>query len=243
MIREPVAKTLSMTKCAFIMAMIFVSAVSSVIMQIKYLHFEVEGQYSGCWLFFGFDVGFTYWLLFTIMQMFIPMVVLIVVYTLAALKLVEHQKKFKTMGVDDHEFLKRMRQDRHIIWMFAVIITIFFLLNAPYSCFIVAQYYILRFDFDSFDRHAGDSAQLLLFALSAASSVVNPLVYSKMHMEISGSLKICYRRVFFTQNLENSKSESLYSHSDATEHSKISRCTSKMLGDVQNPEFNQCCET
>ena len=177
------------------MAAIFSCALLCVIMQIRYLYYFKEGLDSGCWLAIPFDVAFPYWLSFEILKMFAPIVILIVIYALATFELSVHQKNFMAMGMRSAENLKRVRRDRQIVTMFIVIVTIFFLLNAPYSCFIVAVSYYMHFDYESWDPYAGNTANIVLFALSAISSIVNPLVYAKMHMEVAGSLKSCFRRV------------------------------------------------
>ena len=194
MIKKPVAVKVSLTKCAIILGFCFICAVLAVTPQIFYLKYSSE--LGLCWLIPpSLIVGFRYLLAFEIIKMIVPMLTLAIIYMLAALELAAHQRKFMEMCTRSTENSNRVRQDRKIVTMFVIILTIFFLLNAPYSCLTIAQSYIVTFDRDSWNPYVGSTAHIILFALSSVSSIINPLVYSKMHIEVADSLKICQRRM------------------------------------------------
>ena len=238
MIKNPVAAKIPLAKCVIIMVVIFVGAVLSVTMQIRYLQYIEEDNYSGCWLMFPFKVGFGYWLSYEIVQMFAPMAILIVVYTLAALQLAAHQKNFIKIAVQSEENVKRVRQDREIVTMFIVIVTIFFLLNAPYCCFIVAASYTMLFDIKSWDPYAGNTAQIVLFALSSISTVVNPFVYAKMHKDVAEALKGLFYRV--KRIPESACMPTLH---DASKAPIPSRVTIEMKKDIETASRSVCQNT
>ena len=74
-IRSPVSARTASRRCAVVIGATLVSAVLSVIMQMRYLEYFDAECFSGCWLLFLFEMAFEYWLSFVITQMSLPMVV------------------------------------------------------------------------------------------------------------------------------------------------------------------------
>lgn len=138
--------------------------------------------------------GFIYYVCFEILKMFVPMCVLFTIYSLSAAELTKNQRSFVRRSLSNLAGMQRIRRNKQIVIMFVTVVVIFFLCNGPYSIFVVAHTYIITYKYRLWNREAGNLAHSLLYAIASASSVVNPIIYARMHREIRGPMRMLLRR-------------------------------------------------
>jgi len=128
-------------------------------------------------------------LYFTVVQSiscFMAVVVMVVVYSLSALRLYRNYMP----GDDKVAEIRRTKQNRSVTRMFGGIVFLFFSLTTPYAvCFFVVAYYGT---FDSSVYYAHEETFFyttqLLYAVSAVNCCVNPFVYAKTHRNMKRTL-------------------------------------------------------
>ena len=185
MITHPFARKLPRRKCFLIIGAITVSAILANVYQMDRLIYS-EGF---CWIEPKTLIhGFIYFSCFEIAKMFVPITILMIFYTLSALAIQNNQ------GVSQGN-QRRLRRNRQVVKMFVTIVIIFFLCKGPYSFFRMTETYTVTFKQEEWDKVKGGISNVVLFAVSSINSIINPMVYARMHRDLRGPLKKLFKRM------------------------------------------------
>ena len=122
----------------------------------------------------------------------IPSLIIGVVYWLTARAL----KRNTLQHVNNLAMLKRNKENALIVRMFIIIIIIFTVLTTPYAFFyFYFTYWFYYVPFNSEDFRFLLTLNYYLFVTATTNSIINPLIYAKMHKEINNFLRSVARRL------------------------------------------------
>ncbi|XP_057305769.1 neuropeptide Y receptor type 4-like [Hydractinia symbiolongicarpus] len=122
---------------------------------------------------------FIYFTIFIIVVSFIPVIVMVIAYTLSAY----HLHKRVKIHHNSIATAKRIQQNRRITNMFALIVFVFVVLTTPYWIFVFLYTAIQAFDWTTFQTYNDMLVSLnySLFTLYAFNSCVNFFIYARMY--------------------------------------------------------------
>ena len=124
-------------------------------------------------------------------SMFIPGIVIAVIYCLTGVALRASTIKHENYRAMEHT----KKQNAKIVKMFAIIVIIYFVLTIPYAvCTFYGNYLFL---YDASHQIAASTYTLMhiLQILFYANSCVNPIIYAKMHREINQYLRRAIQKI------------------------------------------------
>ena len=106
-------------------------------------------------------------------------------------------KRNTLQHVNNLAMLKRNKENALIVRMFIIIIIIFTVLTTPYAFFyFYFSYWFYHVPFNSSDFRFLLTLNYYLFVTAAENSIINPLIYAKMHKEINNFLRSVARWLF-----------------------------------------------
>ncbi len=87
---------------------------------------------------------------------------------------------------------QRRAENKRVVKMFIIIVLLFFAFTTPYSVLYVAFNYLLIFHKDDVDINTAIKWNYALFVITTANSCFNPLIYAKLHKDVSKFVhKLC----------------------------------------------------
>ena len=98
---------------------------------------------------------------------------------------------------NDNAIRDRLIRNKKVTNMFIIVVVTYFVLSAPYIIFHFVDNYLQVYEAKFHARYTNKFMMLNygLFTLSALNSCVNPLIYTKMHHEVSMTIKSRWRRL------------------------------------------------
>lgn len=130
---------------------------------------------------------FTYYAFIQSLSCFIPMIIMVVVYTLSA----REMKQKKVPGENDRLHTRRRKRIQSMTQMFGVIVVIFFLMTTPYmvSSFVVAYYGTFNRQKYAENRDLLVNLQYATYTLMAFNACIDPLIYSVRYNDLRNGFK------------------------------------------------------
>lgn len=181
-----------------------------------------------CWAFKWRAIQtFTYYSVYTGVSCFLPVVLLIVIYTTAIYKLSQ-----KDVPGDDKRLQeKRRKQYKAITIMFGCIAILFFVLTTPYMVLQFLFSYYGTFDqntyFENYEFFS--SLHYAFYTLSQFNSTGNPFIYAKMQNKVKRTMTKHVFSAFRTAKttstsiISNHTVESVVISGSSNGHGKMSR--------------------
>lgn len=147
--------------------------------------YHLQVSYNECYDKWKKLQRFSYFAVIITCTSFIPIFIMIFVYTLSIFKLY----RIKVPGDNQHYLAKRVKQNRKIVKMFGTIVAVFFCVTTPYMVcyFIVAVYG--TFDPQKYIENgtAFFYANIILYAVASFNCCVNPFIYANMHQNMKAT--------------------------------------------------------
>ena len=120
-----------------------------------------------------------------------PAVLIAIVYFLTARAL-----KKNTMRHDNNRAMEqRNKQNAKIVRMFIIIIMVYFLLTIPYAISYIYECYVFFVDKWNSNFKIINTITYILSIPASANCCVNPIIYAKMHRDISMYLRSTIQRM------------------------------------------------
>ena len=122
----------------------------------------------------------------TVMTLF-PLILMATIYIATAIKL--NGNRIAYAIANNRALLYRVKENKRVVKMFLIIVTMFFLLTTPYSVYYFTFIYLSSTRRDQIDIKVLLSWNYGLFVVSIANCCVNPIIYVKFHRDVRRQIK------------------------------------------------------
>eukprot|EP00794_Sanderia_malayensis_P020283 gene20283-22269_t len=136
---------------------------------------KARNIYVTCWIVTGWGI---------------PFIVISILYSICVFELMS-KKKSNSVTVK-----QRRDENKRVVKMFLIIVSLFFIFTTPYSLMYVTFNYLLTYKREAVDINAIMKWNYALFVLTTLNSCMNPIIYAKLHREINPFVKKLAGRVF-----------------------------------------------
>lgn len=98
-------------------------------------------------------------------------------------------KKTAAAAIGNSTAGKRIAENKKVIKMFIIIVSLFFSLTTPYSIYYVTLNYMLTYRRSELDITVIMITNYVLFFLTTVNSCINPIIYARLHKDVNGYIK------------------------------------------------------